>query len=83
MGGGDFATIMQQQEEDKARKLMDKEQQAMTSIPTGKALLRVQSVLSFHHFIQSYIPQNLCVASKVTTLAIYSMFFFADRLLRI
>ena len=57
---------------------MEKEQWAMTSTPKGKALFLVQCVLSFHHFLQSSIPHNLGVASKVTTLAMDSMFFFAD-----
>ena len=81
MRDGELATIMQQQEEDKAHKLMEKEQRAMTSTPTGKALLIVWRVLSLHNFLQSSIPQNLGVASKVTTLAMDSMFFFADYLL--
>ena len=55
----------------------------MTSTPTGKALLLVQSVLSLHHFLKSYIPQNLGVSSKVTTLVMDSMFFFANRLLHL
>ena len=55
---------------------MEKEQQAMSSTPTGKALLLVQCVLSLHHFIQSSIPQNLVIASKVTTLAMDSMIYF-------
>ena len=55
----------------------------MTSKPIGKALLFVQHLLYLNHFIQSTIPQNLGVASKVTTLAMESMFFFADRLLHL
>ena len=78
-----LATMMQQQEEDEAQKLMEKEQRAMTSTPTGKAFLLVQRVLPLHLFIQSSIPQNLVVASKVNTLAMDSMFFFADCLLRL
>ena len=81
MRDGEFSTMMQQQEEDEAQKLMDKEQRATTSTPTGKDLLPVQSILSLHHFLKSSIPQNLVVASKVTTLAMDSMFFFANRLL--
>ena len=65
------------------QKLVEKEQRAMISMPTGKALLLVQCVLSLHHFHQSPIPQNLVVASKVTTLAMDSMFFFANRLLHL
>ena len=72
---GKLATIMQQQEEDEAQKLMDKEQRAMISTPTRRALLLVQRVLSLHHFLQSSVPQNLGVASKVTPLAMDSMFF--------
>ena len=62
---------------------MEKEQRAMTSTLTKKALLLVQCVLSLHHFLQSSIPQNLGVASKVTTLATDSICFFADRLLHL
>ena len=49
----------------------------MTSMSTGEALLLSQLVLSLSHFLQYFIPQNLGVASKVTTLAMYSMFLFA------
>ena len=83
MRDGKFATIMQQQEEEEAQKLMEKEQRSMTSTPTGKALLLVHCVLSLHHFLQSYIPQNLVVASKITTLVMDSMFFFADNLIHL
>ena len=75
MRDGEFATMMQHQEEEEAQKSMEKEQQAMTSTPTGKALLIVHSVLSLQYLLQSYIPQNLGIASKVTTLAMDSMFF--------
>ena len=34
-------------------------------------------------FIQFYMPHNLDIASKVTTLATKNTFFFADRLLRL
>ena len=78
---GDFATMMQHQDEDKAQKSMDKEQRSMKSTPTGKALLLIQRVISLHHYIQSSIPQNLGVNSKVTTLATDSMFYFAGRVL--
>ena len=81
MRDGKFAIMMQQQEEDEAQKLMEKEQQAMSSMPTGKAFLLIQCVFSLHHLLQSSIPHNLGFASKVTTLAMYSMFFFADFLL--
>ena len=80
MRDSEFATMMQQQEEDEVQKLVEKEQQAMTSTSTGEALLLVQRVLSLRHFLQSSIPQNLGVASKITTLAVDSMFFFAVRL---
>ena len=56
MRDGEFATMIQHQEEDKAQKLMEKEQRAITSTPTGKALLLIQSVLYLHHFLQSSIP---------------------------
>ena len=79
MRDGEFATMMQQKEEDEAQKLMEKEQLDISSTPTGKYLIIIQRVLSLHHFLQSSIPQNLGVASKVTTLATDSMFFFADR----
>ena len=83
MRDGNLTTIMQQQEEDEAHKSIDKEQRAMKLTPRGKALLLVRRVLSLHHFLQSSIPHNLGVASKVTTLAMGSIFFFADRLLHI
>ena len=83
MRDGEFATKMQQQEEDEAQKLMEKEQRAMSSTLTAKALILIHRVLSLDHFIQYSIPQNLGVASKVTTLATDSMFFFADRLLHL
>ena len=72
---GEIPTMLQQKEEDVALKLMEKEQRAMTSTPTGKALVIVQHVISLHHFIQFSIPQNLGVASKITTLEMDSMFF--------
>ena len=53
----------------------------MTSTTTRKALLLVWCVLSLHHFLQYSISHNLAVASKVTTLAMESMFFLADCLL--
>ena len=55
----------------------------MTSTPTGKDLLLVQCVLSLKLFLQPSIPQNLGLASEVTTLAMDSMFFFVDSLLHI
>ena len=69
--------------EDEAQELMEKEQWAMTSSPAGKDLLLVQRFLSLHHFLQSSIPYKVGVVSKLKTLAIYSMFLFADRLLHI
>ena len=81
--GGEFATTIQQHEEDEAQKLMEKEQWSVISSPTGKALLLVQSVLYLHQYLKSYIPQNLGVASKVTTLEMDSIFFFADFLLHL
>ena len=83
MRDGKFATVMQQQEEDEAQKSMEKEQQAMTPTLIGEALIPVQCVLSLHHFLWSSIPHNYVVASKVITLAMESMFFFADRLLHL
>ena len=44
MREGEFATMMQQQEEDEAQKSMEKERRAMSSTPTGKALLLIQRV---------------------------------------
>ena len=61
MRGGEFSTMMQQQEEDKALKSMEKEQRVMTSTPTWKSLIIVQRVFSLQHFLQSSIPQNLGV----------------------
>ena len=52
-------------------------------MPTGKALILVKRVLSLHLFTQSSIPQNLEVASKLTTLEMDSIFFFADHLLHL
>ena len=79
----ELATIMKQQEEDEAHKYMYKEQQAMASTPTGKALLLVWCLLSLNHFLQSSIPHNLAVTSKVRTLEIDIIFFFADCLLHL
>ena len=56
---GEFATMMQHQEENEAQKSMKKEHQSMTSTPTGKALVLVQRVLSLHHFLKYYTPQDL------------------------
>ena len=78
-----LVTMMQHQEEDEVQKLMKKLHRPKTSTPTRRVLLPIQSVLSLHHFLQSSIPQNLDGASKVTTLAMSSMFFFEDCLLRL
>ena len=59
MRDGELATIMEQQEEDKAHKSMEKKQRAMTSTFTGKALLLVWRVLSLNQFLQSSISHNL------------------------
>ena len=83
MRDGGFSNMIQHQEEDEAQKLMEKEQQVMTSMLTGNALAIVQRVLYLNHFLQSSIPQNLGVPSKVTTLAMDNMFFFADCLLHL
>ena len=80
---GEFATVMKHQEEEKVQKYMEKEQWAMTSTPTGEALFLVQRVLYLHHLIQSSILQNLGITSKVTTLAMDRMFFFADCLIHL
>ena len=80
---GEFPTMMQYQEEDEAHKSMEKEHRAMTSTSIRKDLFLVKRVLSLHHFLKSSVPQNLVVASKVTTLAMDSMFFFADLLLHL
>ena len=69
--------MIQHQEKDKVHKSMEKEQRAMTSTPTSRDFLLVQSVLFLRHFLQSSVPQKLGVASKVTTLKIYSIIFFA------
>ena len=83
MRDAELTTIIKQQGEDEAQKSMEKKQQAITSSPTGKALLLVQCVPNLHHFFQSSIPQNLGFTSKIITLAMDSMFFFADRLLHL
>ena len=80
---GKFETMIQHKGEDEAQRSMEKEQRSMTSMPTGKALLLVQCFLSLYHFFQSSIPQNLGVASKLTTLAMESMFFFTDILIHL
>ena len=55
----------------------------MTSTPEGKDLLIVQRVLYLHHFLQYSITQNLGFTSKLTTLSMESMFFFAYCLLHL
>ena len=83
MRDDELATIMQHQEEGEAQKPMEKEQRSITSKPAGKALLLVQRVLSLHLILQYPIPQNLGVASKVTTLGMNSMFYLAGCLLHL
>ena len=75
--------MLQQQEEDKAQKSMDKKQRDMLSTSTRRDLLLVECVLSLHNLLQYSTPHNLDVASKVTTFAIYSMFFFSDCVLHL
>ena len=81
MRDGELDTFVQQQEEDKAQILMEKKYQATKSTPTRKSLLLVQRVLSLHLFLQSSMPHNFGVASKVTTLVMDIMFLFVDCLL--
>ena len=83
MRGGELATMMQQQEEDKVHKSMDKEQRAMKSTLTSRDLILVQCVLYLHHFLQSSVPQTLGFPSKVTTLAMDSICFSVDCLLHL
>ena len=56
---GEFATMMQHQEEDEAHKSTEKEQQDMTSTPTGKDLVIFKRIISLYHFLKYSIPQNL------------------------
>ena len=58
MMDGNFATMMQHKEEDEAHKSTEKEQRAMTSTPTGKALLLVQRVIYLHHFFSIKYPRT-------------------------
>ena len=44
--------MMQQQEEDEAQTLMEKEQRAMIATPTGNDLLLVKRVILLQHFLQ-------------------------------
>ena len=83
MRDGKFSSMIQQQEEDKAQNSMKKEQWVMTSTTTGEALILVHRVLSLHHFFLYFKPHHLGVASKVTTLEMDSIFFFADCLLHL
>ena len=55
MRDDELATIIQQQEEDEAQELMEKEQRDTTSTPRGEALLIVQRVLTLRNFLQYYI----------------------------
>ena len=57
MRDSDLTTMIQQQEEEKARKLMEKEQRAMTSTPTGQALLLVKRVLYLHYYSVLHTPE--------------------------
>ena len=75
MRDGKLYTIMLHKEEDKAHKLMEKEQRATTSTPTCKALLLVHRFISLNYFIQYSISQNLGVSSKVTTLEMENICF--------
>ena len=59
---GKLVTMTQYQEEEESQKCMEKEQRDMASMPTGKASILVQSILSLHHILRSSIPQNLGVA---------------------
>ena len=83
MRDGKLVTMMQQQEEESFLKSTEKEQQETKSMLTGKALLIVHSVPYLCHHLQSSIPQNLGIASKVTILSMGSIFFFVDRLLHL
>ena len=62
---------------------MENKQRAMLSTTTENALVIFQRVLFLHHFLKYFIPQNLGIPSKVTTLAIDSMFLFVDFLLHL
>ena len=55
MRDGKFATMTQHQEEDKSKRLTEKEQRAMVSTPTGKDLLIVKCVIYLYYFLQSSI----------------------------
>ena len=61
MRDGNFATMIQQQEEDEAQKSMGKEQRAMKSTPKEKYLLLIPRVLSLHHFFS--LPYSITWAS--------------------
>ena len=54
---GEFAAMMQHQEEEEVQKSMEKEQRAKTSTPTEKALLLVKCVLSLHFFKVFHTPE--------------------------
>ena len=64
MRDGEFSTMIQQQEEDEALKSMQKEHQAMSSTPTGKALVLVQRDLSLHHFFSLPYPRTWASPQK-------------------
>ena len=56
MRNSDFATMMQQQEEDKAQKSKEKEQRFMSSMLKVKALIIIQSVLPYTVFFSLPYP---------------------------
>ena len=60
----EFFTMLQQHEEDEAQKSTEKEQRAMTSMPTGKALLLVQRVLSLYHLFSLSYPITWALPKK-------------------
>ena len=76
MRDGKFAIMMQHKEEDKAQKSMEKEQRAMTSTTRSECPFLAPFSSVFH-------TPELGVPSKVTTLEMDSMFFFADHLLHL
>ena len=59
-----LATMIQQQEEDEAQKLMEKEQRAMTSTLIKKALRLVQRVFSLYHFFSLPYPRTWALPQK-------------------
>ena len=61
---GDLATMMQQQEEFEAQKNLEKEQWAMTSTPTRRALIIVQHVLPCSIFFSLPYPRTWVLPQK-------------------